>query len=73
MAIRTHNPRSMAVLFTPACRSLHAQDNALVGDLLVFPSGATIHEVTEVQDGERWTMGGFAAFAPAGDPLYAWG
>ncbi|MEQ9319055.1 MAG: 2OG-Fe(II) oxygenase [Polyangiaceae bacterium] len=45
----------------------------VVGDLLVFPSGATIHEVTEVQDGERWTMGGFAAFAPAGDPLYAWG
>ena len=45
----------------------------VVGDLLVFPSGATIHEITPVERGERWTLGGFAAFAPGGEPLYAWG
>lgn len=44
-----------------------------VGDLLVFPSGATIHEITPVERGERWTLGGFASFAPRGEPLYAWG
>ncbi|HHH29838.1 MAG TPA: 2OG-Fe(II) oxygenase [Polyangiaceae bacterium] len=62
-------PSEGGVLRVDASRSIPP----VVGDLLVFPSGTTIHEVTPVAIGERWTIGGFAAFDPRGEPLYAWG
>ncbi|MEZ4441635.1 MAG: 2OG-Fe(II) oxygenase [Polyangiaceae bacterium] len=43
-----------------------------VGDLVVFPGGGIVHEIMPIENGDRWTVGGFAAFGPDGR-LYAWG
>jgi hypothetical protein len=43
-----------------------------VGDLLVFDGGGVYHEVTPVEEGPRWTLGGFLALSRDGRSVRFW-
>ena len=43
------------------------------GYLVLLAAGNHFHEVTPVQGGERWTMGGFWAPAQHSDDILYWG
>jgi hypothetical protein len=44
-----------------------------VGDLLLFDGGRWYHEVTRVERGPRWTLGGFLALTRDGRGVRFWG
>jgi hapalindole-type alkaloid chlorinase len=43
-----------------------------IGDLLLFNGGRFYHEVTPVEDGPRWTLGGFLALTADGRAVRFW-
>ena len=69
-----------AVMFKGRTRVAHLlADRAAVrvtpaaGELLIFDGGRRIHQVEAVGGGrDRWTAGGFLAYAPGGDRIYRW-
>lgn len=43
-----------------------------IGDLLVFDGGRWYHDVTPVEGGARWTLGGFLALTGDGSAVHYW-
>ena len=71
---------SEAVMFKGRTRVAHLlEDRAVVrltpgaGELLIFDGGRRIHQVEPVGGArDRWTAGGFLAYAPDGARIYRW-
>lgn len=50
----------------------HCEVQAGPGDMIVVGSGHRYHQVTRVEGGDRWTVGGFGALAKDGQSFVRW-